>query len=143
MGDQRTVGAKMTAQRALEMRIRRASGADGAELAASFGVSKSLVTLICTGQAWADAGGPLTRKRVPNLASKTDDKRRNRRAMTIRPLQQDGESILIRLTQEIVAVAAYAEASARLHGSFSCTARTSNEHVDRAIAILTAEAAHG
>lgn len=68
---------RLTAEEAVEIRVRRARGESPTELAVAFGVTDSFVAAVCLGKKWRSAGGPLTRSRNrgdlgSRLASLTD-----------------------------------------------------------------------
>lgn len=49
----------LSSQAARLIRERRAAGANQEQLAAQFGVSQTLVSMIVTGRKYRDAGGPM------------------------------------------------------------------------------------
>jgi hypothetical protein len=55
---------RLTAAQVVAIRERRACGEKSVPLARAFGISQSMVCLITLGKVHADAGGPLTRRRV-------------------------------------------------------------------------------
>lgn len=81
--------SSLTEQQVVEMRIKRHGGASLKELALEFGVTKTLVSTICRGRAWAHARGPVVASFQVNHGSKIT----NEQAVEIRNLRASGEKL--------------------------------------------------
>lgn len=58
---ERAHGAKLTAEKVVRIRQRRADGASTHQIGREFGLSQAQASRVCSGACWAHVGGPITK----------------------------------------------------------------------------------